>query len=448
MSLVCALSGKVPAEAVFSPQGYVFDFSEISNHLAKSAVCPFTGAALRAAQLRPLKHATPRNRCVLNLIEEEVYSAVADRHAVNLEIVKYREELKMTLLKVYAAEKISNELEAELAVLRARLEQLPKPGNMSDLEISEKIDDWESLMAGLPQAAAAIAAERRAKLKTRNDLQFPGRLEVSSSHSPHLSTHPGVIGIREISGKIVSAGNDGRLVFFDMSSVPVVSHVSSHPGLTAFDAAGALSLTGSSDGSLRLWLETEALADFRIFGKIKSAALSAAAPEIAAVGAEGKIHCVDLERQISRAVFEGFGESCIFHPDGRLVIRQGVNLEIYTFEDQKLQGSLPVKADIFVASENGVNLATADSDFVKLWDLRKPNLPVCEIEACATALVFDSSRGKNIFIAGEGGGKIYEYSSAALAERTIIEGPRFEAARFTADGLVAASKRNICFYRF
>ena len=446
MSLLCALSGKVPAEPVFSPQGYIFDLLEISSHLAKSAVCPFTSAPLQPEQLRPVKRSLPHPRqgSILSLIEGEIYSVVSDRHSVNMEIVKTREELKLALLKVSAAEKICADLQNELIELRA---QLPKPGNLLNLEIS-KIDDWEVLMSNLPQAAASVAAERRLKLKSRENLQFPGHLEISSFHSPHLSNLPGVIAISEVSGKIVSAGKDGRLVFFDSSDA--VSTVCSHPGLSAFSCEASLSITGSSDGSVRLWLEEEELASFHIFNSpIKTAVLSAATPEIAAVGVGEKVHCVDLERQMSRGVLDGFGDMCIFHPDGRLVIRQGRDLEIYSFNDRKMQGFLPVQAENFVASENGVNLATADSAAVKIWDLRKPNFAICEIEISMNCMVFDSTRGKNIFIAEEEGGRIYEYSGAALEERATVAGSGVQAARFTADGraLVTGTKRYINFSR-
>jgi len=474
MSLVCALSGKVPKEAVFSPQGYIFENLEISSHLAVSQTCPFTGELLFPGQLRPLKIPGFHKAGVLPppipQLKAEVYSAIFERYQANLEISSLREELKNVLKKVHAAENLAKSFKSEVEDLQTKIAAMPKnleiPRNLEipqknnisgNLEISQDLEivDWEATMAGLPAAAQSLAVQRRAKIKISENLEISS-LALLSSHNPHLSTFPGVVKIQEIYEKfIVSAGKDGRLIFFENSEKPVVVSAVSHGAkISSFDSAGGLCVSGGADGSFRLWLENEALTEPIYLvekNSVRSVSLSNLSPEILLLGAGGILHSVDLENRKIRGIFPGQGDSAIFHPDGRLVFRQGSeNLEIYSFEDRKMQGFLPAKSKIIAASENGVNVATAESEIVKIWDLRKPNSPLTEIKISASSLAFDQKKGKNILIGNQqGGGAVFEISSfsttAQLPTEAVVHASTFLKNHRT---IVAGTEKAVVFYKF
>ena len=139
MSLVCSISGNPPTEPVVSPQGCIFERSEIESHLRTSDHCPVTGEVLSETALFPVMPAPafvlPRSGSVkrsvpmmLKLFRMELDECVLSNLGVRGEIRDILEELLDIKMRRDAAGRIIFSLREEIeasnrlaAELRSRL---------------------------------------------------------------------------------------------------------------------------------------------------------------------------------------------------------------------------------------------------------------------------------------------------------------------------------------
>uniref|UniRef100_A0A7N0UUM4 Pre-mRNA-processing factor 19 n=1 Tax=Kalanchoe fedtschenkoi TaxID=63787 RepID=A0A7N0UUM4_KALFE len=241
----------------------------------------------------------------------------------------------------------------------------------------------------------ALLSQQRKKRQTPLTLASVDTLErytQISSHPLHKTSKPGILSIDIHRSKdiIASGGVDTNAVVFDRAAGQIVSTLSGHTKkITSvrFVDRDDILLTGSADKTVRIWQGSEngdyncrhVLKDHN--AEIEAVTVNATNNYFVTASLDNTWCFYDLSAgvcltQVSdSSESEGYS-SAAFHPDG-LILGTGTSealVKIWDVTTEKNVASFdghvgPVTAISF--SENGYFLATAASDGVKLWDLRK-----------------------------------------------------------------------------
>lgn len=423
----CSISGEVPEDPVISQKsGLLFERRLIERHISDYGKCPITGEPLTMDDIIPIKTGKivkPRPvqaasiPGMLGMFQIEWDTLMLSNFALEQQLHTARQELSHALYQHDAACRVIARLKKERDEARAQLaqaeRQIPMSAAVTTANASavpngkRALEDENmgpggkktrsgisgSIIAELTDCNAALSQQRKKRqipptLAPVDDLE---RYTQLSSHPLHKTSKPGILSldIHQSKDIIATGGVDTNAVIFDRPSGEILSTLSGHSKkVTSVKfAAEDLLLTGSADKTVRVWKGSEnGNYDCRHILKDHTAEVQAvtihATNNYCVTASLDETWCFyDLSSGLCLAqVADGSSSegytSAAFHPDG-LILGTGTAEALVKIWDVKSQANV-AKFDGHVGavtaisfSENGYFLATAASDGVKLWDLRK-----------------------------------------------------------------------------
>ncbi|KAL5542356.1 hypothetical protein UlMin_010066 [Ulmus minor] len=456
----CAISGEVPEEPIVSKKsGLLFEKRLIERHISDYGKCPITGEPLTMDDIVPIKTGKiVRPRPVqaasipgmLGMFQNEWDSLMLSNFALEQQLHTARQELSHALYQHDAACRVIARLKKERDEARALLAQVdrhvpmsasaPVTVNASALTNGRAAAADEvgpggrpihpgisaSIFEELTECNASLSQQRKkrqipATLSSVDDIE---RFTQISSHPLQKTSKPGIASIDIHTNKdiIATGGYDTNAVIFDRSSGQIISTLSGHSKKVTsvkFVARDNLFLSSSADRTVRIWQGTDD-GNYNCNHILKDHTAEVQAVTVHATNnyfvtaSLDKTWCfyelssgLCLTQVEDSAGPEGY-TSAAFHPDG-LILGTGTSEALVKIWDVKSQTNVarfdghagPVTAISF--SENGYFLATAASDGVKLWDLRKlrnfRNFAPYGSETPTNSVEFDHS-GSYLAVAG------------------------------------------------
>ncbi|XP_020094280.1 pre-mRNA-processing factor 19-like [Ananas comosus] len=458
--MICAISGEVPEEPVISKKsGLVFERRLIERHIEDYGKCPVTKEELTMDDILPVK----TNKVVkprplqaasipglLGMFQNEWDALMLSNFALEQQLHTARQELSHALYQHDAACRVIARLKKERDEARLLLTQAERQiayptasdaaANASALANGKRAaqdelgPDGKKIRPGINPVMIAELTECNAVLSgQRKKRQIPPtlapidaieRYTQISSHPLHKTNKPGILSvdIHPLKDVIATGGIDTNAVLFDRSSGQILCTLTGHSKkITSvkFVPRDELFITGSADKTVRVWQGSEdgnyscchILKDHT--AEVHAVTVHATNKYFVSASMDNTWCFYDLTTgscltQVGEASGEEGYMSASFHPDG-LILGTGTSEALVRIWDVKSQSNVakfdghvgPVTAISF--SENGYFLATAATDGVKLWDLRKlrnfrsfspydSNTPTNSVE-------FDSS-GSYLAIAG------------------------------------------------
>ncbi|KAK0606954.1 hypothetical protein LWI29_006872 [Acer saccharum] len=430
----CAISGEMPEEPVVSKKsGLLFEKRLIERHISEYGKCPITGEQLSMDEIVPMKTGKivkPRPLTaasipgMLGMFQNEWDGLMLSNFALEQQLLTARQELSHALYQHDAACRVIARLRKERDEARSLLSHAERQimpmsastavaANASALSNGKRAAEDEDLgpggkklRLGISSAIITELAECNAGLsQQRKKRQIPStlapiealeRYTQLSSHPLHKTSKPGIVSLDINYSKdvIATGGVDTNAVLFDRPSGQIVSTLSGHSKKVTsvkFVTQGDLLVTGSADKTVRLWQGSED-GNYDCRHILKDHTAEVQAVTIHATNSYFVTASLDntwcfydissglcLTQVADTSGPEGRPEgytSAAFHPDG-LILGTGTSEALVKIWDVKSQANVakfdghvgPVTAISF--SENGYYLATAASDGVKLWDLRK-----------------------------------------------------------------------------
>ncbi|CAM8921210.1 unnamed protein product [Rhodiola kirilowii] len=422
----CSISGEVPEEPVISKKsGLLFERRLIERHISESGKCPITGELLTNEDIIPIKTGKivkPRPvqaasiPGMLGMFQIEWDSLMLSNFALEQQLHTARQELSHALYQHDAACRVIARLKKERDEARTQLSQaerqfpiLTSANTEAVVSNGNRASDGEDLGPDTKKARSgiltsiitelkdcnAVLSQQRKKRQTPPTLASMDTVErytQISSHPLHKTSKPGILSIDIHRSKdiIATGGVDTNAVVFDRSAGQIISTLSGHSKkITSvrFVDRDDILLTGSADKTVRIWQGSEN-GDYNCRHILKDHSAEIEAVTVNATNnyfvtaSRDNTWCfydlsagVCLTQVSDPSESEGY-TSAAFHPDG-LILGTGTAealVKIWDVTTEKNVASFdghvgPVTAISF--SENGYFLATAASDGVKLWDLRK-----------------------------------------------------------------------------
>ncbi|PON38165.1 WD repeat containing protein [Parasponia andersonii] len=422
----CAISGEVPEEPVVSKtSGLLFEKRLIERHISDYGKCPITGEALTIDDIVPIKTGKiVRPRPIqaasipgmLGMFQTEWDSLMLSNFALEQQLHTARQELSHALYQHDAACRVIARLKKERDEARSLLAQAerhipasaPITVNASAVSNGRTVAADEVGLGGkkirpgisagifeeLTECNAALSQQRKKRqisstLAPVEDLEMYTQI---SSHPLQKTSKPGIASIDIHYNKdiIATGGLDTNAVIFDRSSGEILSTLSGHSKKVTsvkFLARDDLFLTSSADKTVRIWQGSDdgnyncnhILNDHN--AEVQAVTVHATNNYFVTASLDNTWCFYELSSGLcltqveDTSGSEGY-TSAAFHPDG-LILGTGTSEALVKIWDVKSQTNVArfdghagaVTAISF--SENGYFLATAASDGVKLWDLRK-----------------------------------------------------------------------------
>ncbi|PFH36161.1 WD domain, G-beta repeat domain containing protein [Besnoitia besnoiti] len=412
-SLVCAISGVIPEEPVFSVKtGLIYEKRLIKKHLETSGVCPVTSQPLsledltdvkcqKAARPRPVTAASIPG--LLSLFQSEWDATMTEVFTLKQHLETARQQLSQSLYQQDAATRVIARLLRErdasrqqVHVLQQQLVQAQKRAAAAGAggETEEEPGLSEELVQEMQALAKQLlAARKKRQIEDVLPASRAATFKCQYTLPLHSSADRGVLCCEfdPKNPKTVTAtgGCDGNVILFDLENQKTLHKLTGHTKAvrnTKLHATEPVVVSASDDKTVRIW---RASAD----GPYKTAATirkhrgevtclslhplgnyfaSCAADKSWAFSDLQEGRCLQMQRNLSCQY------KCVsFHPDGMILGGGGVDGSVHIWDMKgvayraALKGhSGPVNQLAF--SENGYYLATASSDgTVRLWDLRK-----------------------------------------------------------------------------
>lgn len=439
--MFCAISGNVPEQPVVSTKtGHLFEKRLVEKYVRETGKCPVTGETLAVEELLPLKtNKTVKPRPspatsipgLLGLFHDEWDALMVEHHTIRQNLHTVRQELSHSLYQHDAACRVIARLMKERDEARASLETVRQQvqAELASKRTAEPVETDEAptkrpknsgisedIIQELNEINISLskARKKRTVSPTVASVEEISALTLLGSHPVHKTTQGGIydIGINPEQLSILATGGaDGTVQLYDTAQLRILGGLEGHSKrITAVQyLSSAVILTSSADKTARVWKGQE--------GQYECAAvLKDHTAEVVGITAHpsrkyfvtGSQDCTwcfyDLEtttclRQVAdEQIREPY--TCIqFHPDG-LIMGTGTEKKVVRIWEVKQQKNVAefaghegaIKALAF--SENGFHLATAATDGVKLWDLRKlknfKTLTPYEDAPC-TSVAFDYS---------------------------------------------------------
>ncbi|KAG6534363.1 hypothetical protein ZIOFF_008249 [Zingiber officinale] len=213
-----------------------------------------------------------------------------------------------------------------------------------------------------------------------------------ASHPLHKSNKPGILALDIDASKdvIATGGIDSTGVLFNRTSGQISSTLTGHSKKVTtikFVPGDELVITGSGDKTVRIWRGSEdgnydcrhVLRDHT--AEVQAVTVHATNKYLVSVSMDNTWCFYDLSTgscltQVGEALSEEGYTSASFHPDGLILGTgtAGAKVKIWDVKSQSNVANFDGHIGAVTAvsfSENGYFLATAATDGVKLWDLRK-----------------------------------------------------------------------------
>lgn len=427
----CSISGEVPEEPVISKKsGLLFERRLIERHITDYGKCPITGDLLTIDDIIPIKTGKvvkPRPvqaasiPGMLGMFQIEWDSLMLANFALEQQLHTARQELSHALYQHDAACRVIARLKKERDEARAQLSQAERQipmtvstattVNASAISNGKRAAEDEDLGPGgkkmRPGISTSIITEltdcNTALSQQRKKRQIPStlapiddleRYTQLSSHPLHKTNKPGILTIDILYSKdiIATGGVDTNAVLFDRPSGQILATLSGHSKKVTsvkFVDKDNLFLTASADKTVRVWQGSEdgeyncrhILKDHT--AEVQAVTVHASNNYFVTASLDNTWCFYDISTglcltQIADPSETEGGYTCAsLHPDG-LILGTGTSESLVKIWDVKGQSNVArfdgghvgaVTAISF--SENGYFLATAASDGVKLWDLRK-----------------------------------------------------------------------------
>ncbi|KAK4765886.1 hypothetical protein SAY87_007528 [Trapa incisa] len=425
----CSISGEVPEEPVVSKNsGLLFEKRLIERHITDYGKCPITGEQLSMDDIVPIKTSKivkPRPLQaasipgMLSIFQNEWDSLMLSNFALEQQLHTARQELSHALYQHDAACRVIARLKKErdeaLSLLAQADRQMPIPSstaltvNASVLTNGKRGAEDENLghtgkklRPGISERLVEELTECNASLsQQRKKRQIPStlasvddveRYTQLSSHPLHKTNKPGILTLDINYSKdiIVTGGVDTSAVLFERESGQILSTLSGHSKKVTslkFVNEGDIVLSGSSDKTVRIWQSSEEgnytcrqiLKDHS--AEVQAVTVHATNNYFVTASLDNTWCFYELSsglclRQVEDASKSEGYTSASFHPDG-LILGTGTSdaiVKIWDVKSQENVATFPGHSGAVTAisfSENGYFLATAATDGVKLWDLRK-----------------------------------------------------------------------------
>eukprot|EP00475_Leptophrys_vorax_P005901 TRINITY_DN13574_c0_g1_i1.p1 TRINITY_DN13574_c0_g1~~TRINITY_DN13574_c0_g1_i1.p1 ORF type:complete len:446 (-),score=30.15 TRINITY_DN13574_c0_g1_i1:680-1828(-) len=253
----------------------------------------------------------------------------------------------------------------------------------------------DAIVAEMAACNAQLSSQRK-KRQISPSLASPSAVESFtqlSSQPLHKTTKPGILAvdIHALKPRIATGGVDGSAVVFDRDAGQIVASLVGHTKRVCavkFVAPEDVLLSASADKTVRIWRGSEDGSGYDCqhvvkdhAGEVRAVTVHATNKYFVSASADKTWAFVDIATgacltQVSDATLSEGYTSASFHPDG-LILGTGTaeaTVRIWDVKSQtnvaKFEGHQGAITAISF-SENGYFLATAASDGVKLWDLRK-----------------------------------------------------------------------------
>ncbi|XP_050120425.1 pre-mRNA-processing factor 19-like [Malus sylvestris] len=423
----CALSGEVPEEPVVSKKsGLLFEKRLIERHISEYGKCPVTGEPLTADDIIPVqtgKIVRPRPAQaasipgMLGMFQLEWDSLMLANFAMEKQLHTARQELSHALYQHDAACRVIARLKKErdeARLLLAQAErQIPAQSTVTANAAVHSngtpvADDQQgpgasnirpgisaSILEKMTECNVTLSQQRKMRQisPTLAPVDALERYTQISSHPLHRTSKPGILSIDIQSNKnlIATGGVDTNAVIFDQTSAQIISTLSGHSKkVTSVKFVGQddLFISGSADKTVRIWQGTDD-GNYNCRHILKDHTAEVQAVTVHATGDYFVTASLDstwcfydiasglcLTQVEDASASEGGYTSVAFHPDG-LILGTGTSEALVKIWDVKGQSNVAtfeghVGAITAISfSENGYFLATAASDGIKLWDLRK-----------------------------------------------------------------------------
>ncbi|KAL3686766.1 hypothetical protein R1sor_013075 [Riccia sorocarpa] len=425
--MFCAISGVTPEEPVVSRKsGLLFERRLVEKHIAENGTCPVTGDSLSTDDLLPIK----TNKAVkprplqaasipgmLGLFQNEWDALMLSNYALEQQLHTARQELSHALYQHDAACRVIARLKKERDEARQRLVQASRQappaevvaptaaaanGKRAPEAEPEPVAPGKKAKQGITQEIikeltdcnARLSGQRK-KRQISQTLASPESLEKYTqiaSHPLHKTVKPGICStdIHPSKDYILTGGVDSSAIVFNRASGEIVSTLAGHSKRVTsvkFVPRDEFLLTGSADKTVRIWQGQEdgsynckhVLKDHT--AEVRAVTLHATHNYFVTASLDKTWGFYDLSTglcltQVSEPTVQDGFTSAAFHPDG-LILGTGTAESLVRIWDVKTQANVakfeghtgPVTDISF--SENGYFLATAATDGVKLWDLRK-----------------------------------------------------------------------------
>ncbi|KAF4364824.1 hypothetical protein G4B88_003794 [Cannabis sativa] len=412
----CAISGEVPEEPVVSKNsGLLFEKRLIERHISVGIwKMPNNSEPLTMDDIVPVKTGKiVRPRPVqaasipgmLGMFQTEWDSLMLSNFALEQQLHTARQELSHALYQHDAACRVIARLKKERDEARSLLAQAERhiPASTPitllltkwDLVERKSVLESASIFDELTECNAALSQQRKKRqipstLAPIDDLE---RYTQISSHPLQKTSKPGIasIDIHHNKDIIATGGFDTNAVIFNRSSGEILSTLSGHSKkVTSVKFVGRddLFLSSSADKTVRIWQGSDdgnyncnhVLKDHN--AEVQAVTVHATNNYFVTASLDNTWCFYELSSGLCLTQVEdptgseGGYTSAAFHPDG-LILGTGTSEAIVKIWDVKSQTNVArfdghvgaVTAISF--SENGYFLATAASDGVKLWDLRK-----------------------------------------------------------------------------
>ncbi|KAG6556848.1 hypothetical protein Mapa_001795 [Marchantia paleacea] len=416
-----------PEEPVVSRRtGLLYERRLIEKHLAENGTCPVTGESLPADDLisvktnkavkpRPLQAASIPG--MLGLFQNEWDALMLSNYALEQQLHTARQELSHALYQHDAACRVIARLKKERDEARQRLVQAARQVPSSEVVTptaasangkrapeaeAEPAAPGKKARQGITPEIIKELADCNARLsgqrKKRQNSQTLATAEAFekytqvASHPLHKTVKPGICStdIHPTKDYILTGGVDSTAIVFNKASGEIISTLAGHSKRVTsvkFVPRDELVLTGSADKTVRIWQGQDdgsynckhVLKDHS--AEVRAVTLHATHNYFVTASLDKTWGFYDLSTglcltQVNEATVQDGFTSAAFHPDG-LILGTGTAESLVRIWDVKTQANVakfeghtgPVTDISF--SENGYFLATAASDGVKLWDLRK-----------------------------------------------------------------------------
>ncbi|GAB4816362.1 hypothetical protein N2152v2_003408 [Parachlorella kessleri] len=427
-----AISGAVPEEPVVSKKtGHLYERRLIEKIIKETGRCPVTNEPLELDDLVPLKtnkavkpRPTPATSIpgLLSLFQNEWDATMLELHQMRTSLGSVRQELSHALYQHDAACRVIARLMRERDAYRTQLEAaqevekkagmgallqkaLPEPAaangkrGVEEMEVEEA--PAKKAKAGItPDVTERLTATSNELSKGRKKRVIPPTLaspedfasfQLASSFPLHKTTQGGILSLDLYGDSLVAtAGADHTVQLFDRQSERVLASLSGHTKRVTdvrFVGSRDLLASTSADKTCRLWRAqgdggyscAHVLSDQA--GEVVSVAVHPSNDYLITAAADGTWCFYDVQSALCLTQVTDdsvkVGYSCAaLHPDGLILCTgmEDATVRIWETRTQKNVAKFDGhegRINGISFSENGYYMATAATDGVKLWDLRK-----------------------------------------------------------------------------
>jgi pre-mRNA-processing factor 19 len=449
--MLCSITGAVAKEPVISVKsGHVYEKKLVAKVIKDTGLCPMTNEPLSMDDLIDIKNGhinvvksetATSVPGLLTLLQNEWDAVALELFQVKKTLQETRQELSHALYQHDAATRVIARLIRERDEYRTRMEEHAKePKEPVEEEAPRKkkakkaLDDY--VLDKMTNTSKELSGRRKKREISPNvaTVEDITGFEARGAFPVHATRKGGILCVepclrwstKQHPSITLTGGGDStvHVVDCDTSSslVSLKGHTKKVNSVACVgDDTQKRVLSGSADGTVRVWNvdyegSSECISVLEDAAEIGSTGKKAKSAEVVSVQvhpsgdyfftacSDGAWSLYDLEKQ-ERLVRVGPETPCMLsaaalHPDGLIYCTgiDDVGLKLWEAKSQQHAASLSGhtgKVHSLSFSENGYYLASAGTDGVKIWDLRKlksiQSLTPFGDDKGATSVSFDTS---------------------------------------------------------